>query len=369
MLTQTTFVGQYVGDIKLALSASLVAQEHCMLLGAPGWGKTDIAEAAARNAVGLDNRVFIRFAPSTPPQRVEGMFDPVAALANPPRFVIVRTDTAFDPNAKILVLDEFGRASDIVFDIVLDATDRRDIPADNVPVVWGTSNFAPTTARTEALRDRFALWHWIHPGSPDITAIINAHAQNLHRPLEIGDMPTWEQVVEIRNADPGKKAIKVCDEILTLLAQEAAKAGLNPNPRRVKQWFRLLFRTNVLMQGVADFTYSHVEASKVLTWAWANTDEQKSADWAKIAGCVVDIIGTAINELKARTLEQVKNMMNKTRDEPRSKLAIALGEIVADGKREIESIGVDDPRIKSALNELEAVFVQITRGENPFESD
>jgi MoxR-like ATPase len=47
----TTFVGQYVNDMRLVLSASLVAQEHCMLLGAPGWGKTDIAESAARNAV------------------------------------------------------------------------------------------------------------------------------------------------------------------------------------------------------------------------------------------------------------------------------------------------------------------------------
>jgi MoxR-like ATPase len=365
----TTFVGQYVNDMRLVLSASLVAQEHCMLLGAPGWGKTDIAESAARNAVGLDKRVFIRFAPSTPPQRVEGMFDPSQAIANPPRFVLVRDDTAFDPNAKILVLDEFGRASDIVFDIVLDATDRRDIPSDQVPVVWGTSNFAPTSARTEALRDRFALWHWIHPGSPDVSAIIMAHAQNLHRPLEIGDMPTWKQVEEIRNADPGEHAIKICDEILTLLSQEAAKAGLNPNPRRVKQWFRLLYRTNVLLHGTADFNFSHAQASKVLTWAWANTDEGKASDWSKIAGCVVDIIGTAINELKSRTLEQVKNMMQRTKNEPRSKLAIALGEIVADGKREIESLGIQDARIQAALDEIEAVFVQVTQGKNPFESD
>lgn len=364
----TKFVGKYVDDIRLAVLAGLVSQEHVSVLGPPGTGKTDVVDRLAVTAVGNDGRIFKRFAPSTPPQVIEGVFDPQAAIANPPKFVLVRDGTPYDPRARIIILDEWFRASDIVFDLGLDVLDRRDISMDDIPVVVATSNFAPTSARTEALRDRFAIWLWIHPGTCNVSAIVDAHAHSMHSPLDAGNMPDWKTVQEVRRADPGKHAIKVCQEILSLLAQEAAKAGLTPNPRRVRQWFRLLYRTNVFFQGNADFNFSHEEASKVLTWSWACTDEQTAATWTKISSCVVDIIGTAISELKKSILEQVKLMYLKTKGENRSTMATELGEIITNGKREIESLGVKDARIDKALKELEDVFVQIVQGKNPFES-
>lgn len=363
------FVGAYVDDIRLAATASLVAQEHMALLGSPGTGKTDIADKLAVTAVGDTSRIFRRFAPSTPPQVMEGMFDPQAAISNPPRFVLVRDGTPYDSRARIVILDEYFRSSDIVFDMGLDVLDRRDINMDDVPVVWCTSNFAPTSARTEALRDRIGEWVWLRPGNYDVAAIIMAHANSMHNTLDAGNMPDWKTVQDVRSADPGRNAIKVCTEILTLLAQEASKAGLIPNPRRIRQWFRLLYRTNVYLQGFADFNFSHTDANKVLTWAWACTDESKSAEWAKIAGCVVDIIGTAINELKSKTLEQVKSILAKTSGKAQSQVTIALGEIITEGKSEIEALGINDARIKQALDELEQVFVLIAQGKNPFEEN
>lgn len=362
------FVGAYVNDIRLAILAGLVSQEHVAILGQPGTGKTDIGDRLLVTAVGEEGRIFKRFAPSTPPQVIEGMFDPQQAIADPPKFVLVRDGTPYDPRAKAVLFDEWFRGSDIIFDMGLDVLDRRDIHPDLMPVVIATSNFAPTSARTEALRDRFALWVWIRPGVCNVSAIINAHAHSMHSPLDAGTMPNWDQIQEVRRAEPGPHAIKVCEDILTLLAQEAAKASQTPNPRRVRQWFRLLYRTNVWFQGKADFSSSHPEASKVLSWAWACTDESKAADWAKIAGCVVDIIGTAINELKARTLEQVKIMYQKTKSESRTTMATELGEIVTEGKREIESLGIKDKRIDQAIKELEDVFAQIVVGKNPFEN-
>jgi hypothetical protein len=297
------------------------------------------------------------------------MFDPAAAVAKPPRFVLVRKGSAYDEDALVLLLDELSRGSDIVFDMILDVLDRQDIDVSLQSVAWATGNFPPSTARSEALRDRFALWFWVRQGMPDVSAVIMAHATNMHSLLSVGDMPTWTEVEEVRKAVPGRKAIKVCDEILTLLSQEASKAGLEVNNRRITQWFNLLYRTNVWKYGTADFNVSHPEASKVLSWAWAATDEQKATEWQKIAGCVVDIVGVAINELKQKTLEQVKEMLKRTAGQPRSQLAIALGEIVAEGKREIESLNIHDPRIQQALQELEDVFVMITQGKNPFETE
>jgi MoxR-like ATPase len=365
----TQFVGSYVNDIRLAATASLVAQEHLAVLGVPGTGKTDILDKLAITAVGKDARSFTRYAPSTPPQRIEGVMDPNAALSNPPRFVLVRDGTPYDSRVRIAILDEWFRASDIVFDLGLDVCDRRDIHMDDVPVVWVTSNFSATSARTEALRDRFAEWVWLRPGHFDVSAIIHAHAASMHDTLDAGAMPDWKTVQDVRSATPGPKAIKVCTEILTLLAQEASKAGLIPNPRRIRQWFRLIYRTNVYLQGTADFTFSHEDASKVLSWAWACTDESKAAEWSRIAGCVVDIIGTAINELKTKTLEQVKNILAKTSGQAQSQVTIALGEIITEGKSEIEALGIPDPRVKQALDELEVVFVQIAQGKNPFEQN
>jgi hypothetical protein len=350
------------------LTASLVAQEHAIILGKPGTGKTDIADRLAITAVGKDHRIFLRFAPSTPPQVIEGVFDPQAAISNPPRFVLVRDNTPYDTRARVVLMDEFPRASDILFDLGLDVLDRRDINQDDVPVVWSMANFAPTSARSEALRDRFSQWVWLRTGMPDVAAIINAHANSMHDPLDAGKMPDWETVQDVRRADPGKNAIRVCTEILSLLAQEASKAGFHPNPRRVRQWFRLLYRMNVYLHGTADFSFSHEDASKVLQWAWANTDESKAAEWAKIAGCVVDIIGTVIEELKNKTLAQVKQIIQTNQGKSQSQVMVVLGEIITEGKSEIEALEIPDPRIKKALDELEKVFVQIAQGKNPFES-
>jgi len=362
------FVGSYVNDITLALKASVVSQEHCLVISPPGWGKTDIELSAGHKCLGKNNGlVFIRFAASSPPQKVEGVFDPQAALGNPARFVLVRKNTVFDPDAKIVIADEFTRPSDPVFDILIDALNRKDIPQKDAPVFWGTANFATTSARSEALRDRIGLIPWIRPGVIDVRAVVDAHAHSMYEELEIGDFPTWKEVLEVRNADPGDHAIEVCKEILELLAQEAAKAGLAVNPRRATQWFNILFHINVLLTGKADFDSLEGDACKCLTWAWANTDETKAAEWQKIASCVVDIIGTAISELKGKTLDKVRMLMSKTgSNAPRAKLAVELGEIIQDGQKELEQLGSKDKRIKQALEELESVFVRIARGEDPF---
>jgi hypothetical protein len=121
------------------------------------------------------------------------------------------------------------------------------------------------------------------------------------------------------------------------------------------------------LTGEADFNSLESDATKCLTWAWMNTDEAKANEWAKIASCVVDIVGSAVDELKRKTLEQVKLLLNQNQSIPRSKLAIELGKIIEDGKDEIEHLGSGDKRIKKALDDLEAVFVTIARGGNPFE--
>jgi len=362
------FVGKYIEDMTLALKASVVSHQHALLISPPGWGKTDVCLSAAHKCLGAqDGTIFLRFASSTPPQKVEGMFDPQAAIANPPRFVLQREGTLFDPNGKIIIADEIGRPSDIVFDILIDGLNRKDIPAKDVPVIWGTSNFAMTSARSEALRDRIGLWAWFHPKSVDIGAVVNAHANAIYQELEIDDFPTWDIVQDVRSADPGKHALSACREIIELLAQEAAKASLEVNARRATQWFDILFRTNVLMTGKADFSSLEPEASKCLTWAWVNTDETKANEWAKIATCVVDIVGTAVDELKRNVLDKVKTILrNPQGNTSRSGQMIEFGRIIQEGKREIESLGSKDKRVKEALDDLEATFVRIARGEDPF---
>lgn len=79
-----------------------------------------------------------------------------------------------------------------------------------------------------------------------------------------------------------------------------------------------------------------------------------------------DIIGSAIEAMKSNTLEHVKDLMASNKYKSHAKMAVALGEIIAEGKSDIASLNIKDPRIDAALSELEDVFAKVARGEDPF---
>jgi len=369
------FQGQYVNDVKLALKASALSGVHCVLLGAPGRGKTTITLKAVEEMFS-GKSVFLRFDATTPPEKIQGYPDIAKLLSSTPVYELVRDGSIYDPNARCIVLDELFRAMDTSFDIVLDALDRQDVNKNDAPVAIATSNFSATSERTEALRDRFGLWVWLPSEPLDVKAIVANQLDSLGVGLDISDhLPDFNEIMSARLARPGKNAIKAVAEVCEQLANEAQKgltddngnvvASFEVNPRRLDQWGRILFRMTYYLTGDADFTSVSEEAKRCLKWAFPLTDETQANQWAAICTSIADPVEGAVQSLLQASYSKFKDVND--RGLSKQAASLELGKVLSDGMNNLTSLGVDDPRIDKAISDLTDVYSKFVRGENPFE--
>ncbi len=358
----TTFIGGYVDDVRTCLTASALAAQHAVVLGAPGWGKTAIARALAQR-MAPDAWTFVRLDPSTPPDVVRGAYNPAALLEG--RLERVVDGTPYDPRVRVVILDEVFRASDVVYDALLDVLDRLDADPDAAAVAWATANFVAQGERVEALLDRIALWLWLQPDTLDAGAIVQAHLNGLQGLDVPGDVPDWKTIEEVRAARPGPKATKAVADLLSTLAQEAAAQGRRPHPRRLAQWTRLVYRAAVYHTGEADFAAVPDEAARVLRWAWPAPTAEEAATWSQIAAAIVDAVGAAIEAAMAQALQKFREVASLADPAQRTGRVAELGQILAQTQESLRQIGGDDPRVDEAIETLTRWFAAAVRGEVP----
>src|SRR3990167_1052531 len=235
------FVGKYVDDLVLALTAAAVSNSHCVLLSRrPGLGKTTITRHVINKMFG-NSHVFIRLDASTPPEKVAGVPD-IARLIDPknPEYVLKRDGTAYDPAAKAIILDEIGRPMDPIFDILLDVMDRQDVDARDAPTIIGTSNFMPTSARTEAMRDRIALWVWLTDEQLDTAEVVKNQMRAGWGGLETGNnLPDLATIQRVRDAAPGANAVEAVSNVIAALPKVAQKGLVDEDTHQVKARFKI----------------------------------------------------------------------------------------------------------------------------------
>jgi MoxR-like ATPase len=371
MTQPQSFVGRYIEDIELALISSAVSGNHLLLIGSPGWGKTAIARSLAGQIANGSEWTFTRFATSTPPEAVTGPVDIAAALGDPPDVVYKTEDTPYDPRARLSIFDEIFRPSDVIFDLFLDLLDRQDVGVDVAPTVWSTSNFVVKSERTEALRDRIAMWVWVVPDELDSRAIVDVHLnRGYNQRLQLVNgrtVPSISDIDDIRKSKPGPNALAAVKAYLEILSDEAQKERFNINPRRLEQWANIVYRTSVyLLDGDNDFTDVPADVGKVMKYAYPCFDKDKWNDWQEVASAVSDPIGSAIETITKDAYAQFKKVQSSTGD--KFMLAEKLGTVLADAERSLRAVvgSEDDPRVKDALNELTDCFAALCRGEDPF---
>lgn len=388
-MTNATFQGRYVEDVKLALVASAVSGVHCILLGAPGRGKTKISKKMAKKMFGKDRRVFLRFDATTPPEKIQGTPDIGKLLSEQSVYEIIKDGSIYDDNARVIVLDELFRAMDTSYDIVLDALDRQDIDSADAPVAFITSNFSATSERTEALRDRIGLWVWL-PNEPiDYKAAVRAQMESYGVGLDVTDhIPTYEDICRIRSSKPGPNAIEAVANVCDSLAREAEKgvvddkghqiAGFDVNYRRLDQWNRILYGMTVWLTGMTDFTEADIpnEAKKCLQWAWPLTDQTMASCWAALCTSIADPIEGAIDALKQNAYKKFKelsdkyNLLDKSNPQTvkRGVASVEFGKVLSENQTALFSLqgAEDDPRVSEAINEMAMVMSRYVRGEDPF---
>lgn len=367
------FVGEYVRDMLLVLTASAASGGHVVIVAPPGMGKTAVERLAAKKIYGYLSK-FFRFDPSTQPEIVKGAYDP-KILTSTGDFVIKTDGTAYDPTFKNFIFDEVSRPMDAIFDICIDVLDRQDVDPNDAPVVWATANFLPQNERTDAMRDRFWYTQWWERQPLDPKAVAAAQMAAIGSGMEIGNgLPTLADIDAVRKAVPGPQAVEAVCDLIAVLCDEAAKYSENdgyafePNPRRIAQWSKHLFAMTVLRTGDPNFTACHPDAIACLRWMWPVKDEKEAAAWAEVCSALVDPMQTAIDNL-FQTAHQKMRDVQGTKTEKAQKLGIVLNDgkqslyELARGRGLLDSTGQPtDPRINDAITQLTIAMSDILSG-------
>lgn len=371
------FVGKYVAEMTDVLTASALSGVHCLLIGAPGRGKTAVARAVAEQIFG-DEYVFLRLDATTQPEKVRGHADIAKLLGKESAYEMVVDGTAKDPNAKMILADEIGRPMDMIFDIFLDVMDRQDVEKADAPVLWGTTNFMPTSERTDAFRDRFGLWYHVPEEQMDVKAMVRAQMAGRVSGMSINaTLPSLKEIHAARHATAGTKAVEAIGTTLEALT-EAAIAGVgnngqnktfNPNPRRLEQWENILFGYSFWLSGGDDnFTKVPDKATSLLRNAWTLLTAEDAQDWSEVCQSIVDPIGLVVQDMLNDAYVQFKEA--KEQGGSSGDIALRLGEALSAAMRKINDfareIGAeDDVRIAEAVAEVQSAYSKVVIGQDP----
>lgn len=368
------FAGSYPNKIKDVLTAAILSGHNAVLISGPGWGKSDITRAVSLAVAGDDGMIWLPLDPATPPESIKGAYDPAKLLNG--ELARVTDGTPYSPKARIVIADEFARANDVVFDALVHATSRKDLADQSErPVYIATTNFAPKSERTEALRDRFALWLHIEPDL-DVKGIVAGHLMNGTGtdPDFVKGLPTWQQAVDIRRSRPTTRTLTMISDYIENLVAEAKAENMEVNPRRIVQWSEILFACGVWYAGGCDWTSIPNKALEPLAYAYPTTDAKLAQKWAQIAGAMRDQIGAALEVIKANALIQFRKIASIANASERMGKVGELGRFLADTQTDICKIaGLDatalatitdsngplaqrDPRLIETLNQITQWF-------------
>jgi hypothetical protein len=281
----------YIDQIKNCLQASIDAGLNAILISPPGWGKSKMAFESARSLYG-DQVLFLELSPSTPPEVVEGAID-LAALREG-RLARNIERTPYDPSVKLVILDELWRANEVVFDLLLHAT--QPVTRVSPPVFWGTSNFISRDKRFDALRDRFALWLWLEPVFTR-DAILDS--------LDLALTPPGEPVME--TAEARERAFQ--------LAEQAIGSGFGVNPRIFGYWVRVFERCPNPLDA--------------LLYCYPLEGPDQASRWSEVISAIADPEAAAVQGFMATVELRLKDLDGMSRHD-----GIALfGELVAEAER------------------------------------
>lgn len=364
-MTARFFIGRHVDVIREILIASAVSRLHVCIVGHPGCGKTAMATATAKIMAPDGGHVLTRLDPSTPVEEVVGFHD-IAKLLDPEdqQAVRITEGTPYGDGVHIWIPDELGRASDPMFDKLMQVFDMSYVRENgDYPVCWGTTNFLATGERVQALHDRIALWPRIRPGRLDTAKVIEVNLATGGKPEMPGDIPEWSVIEEVRDYPITASGAKATTAVLIALEAAAAKANRAPNQRRMAQWSQLIYRYSAYCVGSPDFTVVPPNVRRLLAVAYPAETDEEADDWAQIVGSIVDPIGAAIDRILSKVYQQFYEIAVITNDQERGSEIGKVGRFMADNQKSLLALSSTDARISAAAQTITNWFGAAASGE------
>lgn len=335
------YVGSYVRTMTRILDAAMVSGQNVILIGAPGWGKTDVSQSYLEQVTN-DRYCFTRIEQSTDPIVLKGAIDPDAYFKGNGLVQMV-VGTPYEDGIQATLLDEAGRGNNPVFDIILDIADRRDIDkADRHPVII-TTNFMPTDERTRAMRDRFPIWYHVpEPQDFDTDAIIDAQSVPGGPRTDISNSPSLADALRYRAMTPTDKARDAVKQTIRELKTAGLKDGFRLNPRRVTQWYKILFHVSAWQYDSDDFDVVHPLALEILGYCWPALTADESDRFNQFAMSTVNRGRAAADRCKARIFKALDKLVKANQKTPM--LIQEASVAVQSAQEELKHVlGADDP--------------------------
>lgn len=264
-------------DAEIAcLLTALVAEEHVLLLGDPGTGKSALTNAFA-GALGAPTFTLL-FTRYTVPEEV---FGPVS-LQGLERDEYRRVTTGYAPDAQVWFLDEIFKANSAILNSLLTGLNERVFDnggrrsAIPLEICIGASNELAQDDSLGALSDRFVLRRWV-------SYVKDRDA--LRGLLLAGSKPrvtatlSREALTVLRAARAQVDVEPVIDAILDVKAELSAKHGIVPSDRRWGKAVKLVQAQAAL----AGRTVATGDDLLVLADALWDEPEERAAIYATIA--------------------------------------------------------------------------------------
>lgn len=363
MNTNAYFVGAYVDAYAKVLTASLLSGTHVVSISGPGTGKTAIMERVAKD-VTPERSVMVRCDPSTPPEKIKGAID-VKRYLESGEFEARIEGTPFDPNMRVVILDEMSRASEIVQHLNIQLLDRaRGNDVYKYPVVWGTNNYVKVANQLEALYDRVALWY--HLPDEDIDTLEFVRAQVAGRQnggLHVKyPLPTWDQIEAVRTMQYTDNSVIAVARFMEIVIGELEQQGLKVNRRRREQWQRILLSCSAYEFGGGDFKGISPLALEVFAHAWAAPKPEDQTTFKEIVAQCADPSQHALDAAYALVMDKMNEVAQIPDDNDRKAKIGEMGSMIQQQTQMLTDAGVDPQLVRAASLKFASWFTEAITG-------
>lgn len=223
-----------------SLIVSIVARQHCLLIGPPGTAKSALITEFSKQFDGLSYFQWLLTRFSTP----EELFGPVS-LAELEKGVYKRNTSHKLPEAQLVFLDEIFKANSAILNALLTLINERLFYNNGTPVqtpllsVIGGSNEYPEEGEgLEALFDRFLLRYELDYIGDDsnFLAMLSGDSSFIQPPQPI-------TMMELDQLQMMADMVSIPKEVLDTLLKvrtELKDEGIRPSDRRFRQSLSLL---------------------------------------------------------------------------------------------------------------------------------